>query len=137
MFKDDDVQRIRDSFAHLHRRKAETGAIFYNRLFEIAPEVRPLFKGDIKAQGIKLMEMLTVAIATLNDREGLAILLRKLGRQHKGYGVKDSHYDSVREALIWTLRTSLGDAFTPRLERAWTQLYNDIASVMIAASHAE
>ncbi|POR48871.1 globin domain-containing protein [Bosea psychrotolerans] len=137
MFKDDDVQRIRDSFAHLHRRKAETGAIFYNRLFEIAPEVRPLFKGDIKAQGIKLMEMLTVAIATLNDREGLAILLRKLGRQHKGYGVKDSHYDSVREALIWTLRTSLGDAFTPRLERVWTQLYNDIASVMIAASHAE
>ncbi|CAN7706945.1 globin family protein [Bosea sp. LjRoot9] len=137
MFKDDDVQRIRDSFAHLHRRKAETGAIFYNRLFEIAPEVRPLFKGDIKAQGIKLMETLTVAIATLNDREGLAILLRKLGRQHKGYGVKDSHYDSVREALIWTLRTSLGDEFTPRVEQAWTQLYTDIASVMIAASHAD
>jgi hemoglobin-like flavoprotein len=136
MFKDDDVQRIRESFAHLHRRKAETGEIFYNRLFEIAPEVRPLFKGDMKAQSVKLMEMLTVAIATLNDREGLAILLRKLGREHKGYGVKDSHYDRVGEALIWTLRTSLGDAFTPRLEQAWTQLYTDIANVMIAASHA-
>jgi hemoglobin-like flavoprotein len=137
MFKDDDVQRIRDSFAHLHRRKAETGAIFYNRLFEIAPGVRPLFKGDIKAQSIKLMEMLTVAIATLNDREGLAILLRKLGREHKGYGVKDSHYDSVGEALIWTLRTSLGDAFTPRVEQAWTRLYADIASVMIAANRED
>ncbi|AOO81116.1 globin domain-containing protein [Bosea vaviloviae] len=137
MYKDDDVQRIRDSFAHLHRRKAETGAIFYNRLFEIAPEVRPLFKGDIKAQGAKLMETLTVALATLNDREGLAILLRRLGRQHKGYGVKESHYDSVREALIWTLRTSLGDAFTPRVEQAWTRLYADIASIMIAASHED
>lgn len=137
MFKNDDVQRIRESFAHLHRRKAETGEIFYNRLFEIAPEVRPLFKGDMKAQSVKLMEMLTVAIATLNDRQGLAILLRKLGREHKGYGVKDSHYDRVGEALIWTLRTSLGDAFTPRLEQAWTQLYADIASVMIAASHAK
>jgi hemoglobin-like flavoprotein len=137
MYKDDDVQRIRDSFAHLHRRKAETGAMFYNRLFEIAPEVKPLFRGDLKAQSIKLMETLTVALATLNDREGLAILLRKLGREHKGYGVKDSHYDRVGEALIWTLRTSLGDEFTPQVERAWTRLYADIASVMIAASHAE
>ena len=125
---------IRESFAHLHRRKAETGALFYGRLFEIAPEVRPLFKGDIRAQGVKLMETLTVAVATLRDREGLAILLRKLGREHRGYGIKESHYDSVGAALIWTLRASLGPAFTPPVERAWTSLYGEIAGVMIAAS---
>jgi hemoglobin-like flavoprotein len=131
---EDDASLIRDSFAHLHRRKAETGALFYRRLFEIAPEVQPLFKGDIRAQGVKLMETLTVAIAALRDRDGLAALLRKLGREHKGYGVTDAHYDSVGAALIWTLRTSLGPEFTPQAERAWTELYGEIASVMKAAA---
>jgi hemoglobin-like flavoprotein len=130
---DDEVALIRESFAHLHRRKSESGALFYGRLFEIAPEVRPLFKGDINAQGVKLMEMLTVAIATLRDRDGLVALLRKLGRDHKAYGVKEEHYDSVGAALIWTMKSSLGQNFTPQLEKAWTSVYSEIASVMIAA----
>ena len=37
---ENDIALIRDSFAHLHRRKAETAQLFYDRLFEIAPEVR-------------------------------------------------------------------------------------------------
>lgn len=130
----DDVTLIRESFAHLHRRKPEAAALFYERLFEIAPEVRPLFKPDIRAQSVKLMETLTVAIATLNDPKGLAILLRKLGREHKSYGVRDSHYDSVGAALIWTLRSSLGSGFTPQIERAWAGLYGEIARIMIEAS---
>jgi len=132
----DDITLIRENFAHLHRRKAETAQIFYDRLFEIAPEVRPLFKGDIKAQGAKLMETLLVAIATLNDRAGLTILLQRLGRSHRGYHVEPRHYDHVGAALIWTLRTSLGEGFTPRVERVWTSLYGDIAATMIAAGKA-
>lgn len=130
---DADIKLVRESFAHLHRRKSETAALFYARLFEIAPEVRPLFKGDTAAQGVKLMETLTVAIATLRDPGGLTALLKKLGRGHRGYGVEERHYDSVGAALIWTLRTSLGPAFTPDIERAWRSLYDDIASTMIAA----
>lgn len=130
---DADIELVRESFAHLHRRKGETAALFYARLFEIDPEVRPLFKGDIAAQGVKLMEMLTVAIATLRDPGGLTTLLNKLGREHRGYGVEERHYDSVGCALIWTLGTSLGPAFTPEIERAWASLYRDIAGTMIAA----
>lgn len=133
---DHEIGLVRESFAHLHRRKIETAAMFYGRLFEIAPEVRPLFKGDIAAQGVKLMETLTVAIATLRDPGGLTALLKKLGRAHSGYGVEERHYDSVGAALIWTLQTSLGPAFTPELERAWTSLYRDIASAMIAAGRS-
>lgn len=129
-----DIALIRDSFAHLHRRKAETARLFYDRLFEIAPDVRPLFKGDIKAQGAKLMETLLVAIASLNDRPGLTILLEKLGRDHRAYQVEPRHYDKVGAALIWTLRTSLGAGFTPETERAWTTLYGDIAATMIGAA---
>jgi hemoglobin-like flavoprotein len=131
---ENDGTLIRESFAHLHRRKAETAAMFYDRLFAVAPETRSLFKGDMSAQGAKLMETLTVAIASLRDPQGLVILLKKLGREHKTYGVRDSHYDSVGSALIWTLKTSLGAGFTPQIERAWTELYGEIAGVMIAAA---
>ena len=133
---DSDTQLVRESFAHLHRRKAETAALFCRRLFEIAPETRPLFKSDLAAQGEKLMDMLTVALATLHDREGLVALLRKLGRQHVGYGVLDKHYDSVGEALIWTLRTSLGPAFTQETKRAWIELYGTMAKTMIEGARA-
>ncbi|HEY5795282.1 MAG TPA: globin family protein [Bosea sp. (in: a-proteobacteria)] len=133
---DAEIELVRESFAHLHRRKSETAALFYARLFEIDPEVRPLFKGDMAAQGVKLMETLTVAIATLRDPGGLTALLNKLGRGHRGYGVEEQHYDSVGTALIWTLQTSLGPAFTPEIERAWTALYRDIASAMIAAGRS-
>jgi hemoglobin-like flavoprotein len=133
---EDEIALVRESFAQLHRRKNETAELFYARLFEIAPEVRPLFKDDLAAQRINLMEFLAVAMATLRDPEGLTILLRKLGRNHRGYGVQEGHYDRVGEALIWTLRMSLGSGFTPELERAWTSLYGDIANIMIAAGRS-
>lgn len=133
----EDDALIRDSFAHLHRRKAESGTLFYRRLFEIAPDVRPLFKGDVRAQGVKLMETLTVAVAALGDRDGLAALLRKLGREHRAYGVRTRHYESVGQALIWTLKTSLGPGFSPQAEQAWVTLYGEIARVMIEAAGAD
>jgi hemoglobin-like flavoprotein len=64
----------------------------------------------------------------------LTILLDRLGRRHKGYGVEDRHYAVAREALLWTLRQSLGPACTPATERAWQELYDDIAGVMMTAS---
>ncbi|HEV7259818.1 MAG TPA: globin domain-containing protein [Bosea sp. (in: a-proteobacteria)] len=133
---DHDIELVRESFAHLHRRKVETAAMFYGRLFEIAPEVRPLFTKEIAEQSAKLMETLTVAMAALRDPEGLTALLRKLGRNHRSYGVEERHYASVEAALIWTLRASLGRGFTPQLERAWTSVYRHMAGIMIAAGRA-
>lgn len=136
MMTDDEIALVRESFAQLHRRRQETAALFYGRLFEIAPEVRPLFKDDLSVQRAALMEFLAVAMAALRDPDGLKILLRKLGRNHRGYGVDDRHYGHVGQALLWTLRMSLGEGFTPQLERAWTTLYAEIASTMMTAGRA-
>ena len=133
MMTPQDIALVRESFAHLHRRRAETTELFYGRLFAVAPDTRVLFKGDVQAQGVKLMEMLTVALAALNDRDGLTSLLKRLGRRHAAYGVTDAHYDKVGEALLWTLRTSLGPAHTPDIARVWGSLYADIAETMRSA----
>jgi hemoglobin-like flavoprotein len=119
-----DIALIRSNFAQLHRRKIETACLFYERLFTTAPSTRALFKNDIEAQ----------ALAMLNDPAGLTALLTRLGERHRGYGVRPSHYEAVRSALIWTLETSLGQEFTAQARAAWTELYDQMAATMLAAS---
>lgn len=128
-----DIALVRANFAQLHRRKIETACLFYERLFTTAPSTRALFKSDIELQAAKLMETLTVALAMLNDPGGLTALLTRLGERHRGYGVRPSHYEAVRSALLWTLETSLGHDFTAQARAAWTGLYDQMAATMLAA----
>ena len=111
---------------------AETAAeLFYGRLFEIAPEVKPLFKeSDMKEQGKKLMQMITVAVKGLDSLGELVPAVQKLGERHNGYGVEAGHYDSVGEALLWTLEKGLGDDFCADCKEAWTITYTTLAGVM-------
>ncbi len=112
-------------------------ALFYDRLFELEPSVRPLFKNDMVEQKKKLMQTLAVAVDGLNNLGRLVPVLQALGVRHHGYMVVDRHYDVVGEALLWTLREGLGDGFTRDVESAWTEVYGVIADVMkkAAADH--
>ena len=128
------VKLIKLSFVPLMSRKLEAGKLFYQRLFEIAPETRSMFKPDIDAQAEKLMQTLGLAISSLNDMPTLLGMLKSLGRQHVAYGVKEEHYAKVGAALLWTLEKMLGDAFTDEARIAWTDLYKTVAAVMYDAS---
>lgn len=104
--------------------------LFYNRLFEIDPSTKVLFKGDMEAQGRQLMEMITAAVNGLNDLDSLVPVVQGLGGRHGGYGVTEAHYGSVASALLWTLEQGLGEAFTPEVKTAWTETYMLLAGVM-------
>lgn len=115
----------------------ETAAeLFYGRLFELDPALRPLFKGDIREQGRKLMAMINVAVASLDRLDSIVPAVQDLGRRHKGYGVQPEHYATVAGALLWTLEKGLGDAFTPAVKEAWTQTYLVLAGAMQDAAAA-
>jgi hemoglobin-like flavoprotein len=131
------AQIVKLSFAQVMRNKDQVGMMFYDRLFEIAPEVRPLFKGDIAGQSRKLMDTLALAVGMLRDMPTLVMTLQGLARRHVGYGVRDEHYDKVGEALLWTLEQGLGDAFTPQVRGAWAALYTTVATVMRDAAKGE
>lgn len=131
------VQIIKLTFAQAMRDKDEVGRIFYDRLFTIAPEVKPLFKGDIAAQSRKLMDTLALAVGMLQDMPTLIISLEGLARRHVVYGVKDEHYDKVGAALLWTLEQGLGDAFTPQARDAWAALYAAVAKIMRDAARGK
>ena len=108
--------------------------MFYGKLFELDPSLKPLFKGDIAEQGRKLMSILNTAVNSLNDLPAIVPALQAMGRRHAGYGVQDAHYDTVAGALLWTLGAGLGDAFTDEVQAAWTETYVTLAGVMKEAA---
>lgn len=124
------IDIIRSSFAQVVYKRAELGLLFYERLFAIAPELKPLFKTDIREQARKLMDTLGVAVSALRDMPALTLTLQDLGRRHRGYGVSEKHYAKVGEALIWTLEKGLGPAFDAQTRTAWTELYRTVAATM-------
>lgn len=114
---------------------AETAAdLFYGRLFEIAPEVRPMFPENLKEQKKKLMTMLGTVVGNLHRLDVIVPAAQKLGKDHVNYGVKAEHYAPVGAALLWTLGQGLGDAFTPEVAGAWTEAYTVLKTVMIEAA---
>src|SRR5262245_52044761 len=110
---------VQTSFAQVRRIADAAAALFYRRLFELEPTLRSRFKGDLKEHGRKLMEMLTLAVKGLDRLEALLPALTALGRRHAGYGINEHDYETVGEALIWTLEQGLGPSFTPDIRAAW------------------
>lgn len=108
--------------------------LFYNRLFELDPELRPMFKGDMKEQGRKLMAMIEAAVNGLDNLGELTPAVEGLGRRHVTYNVKDEHYETVGAALIWTLEKGLGEAFTEDVKQAWVVVYTTLADLMKGAA---
>jgi hemoglobin-like flavoprotein len=125
---------VRDSFAKVTPIAPAAAAMFYDRLFVLDPALRPLFKGDMTEQGRKLMAMIGTAVANLHRLGDILPAVRDLGRRHAGYGVETSHYDTVANALLWTLEQGLGADFTPATRDAWAACYGAITSEMQAAA---
>ena len=110
---------------------AETAAqMFYGRLFFLDPSLRPLFRGDLREQGQKVMAMLSFTVNGLARLDELVPTVKALGRRHAAYGVRPEHYYTVGAALLWTLEQGLGAAFTPAVREAWVAAYGVLASTM-------
>ena len=122
---------VEQSYAEVKPIADVAAKLFYQRLFQIAPEVEPLFKGDIEEQGRKLMSVLTTAISLLRHPEKLGQALEQLGRRHRGYGVRPEQFVPVGEALIWTLEQGLKERFTSERRDAWLALYQGVTQAML------
>lgn len=114
----------------------EAAALFYGRLFELAPSYRRLFTTDQEEQGRKLMQMITMAVNGLPRLDTIVPAVEDLGRRHVKYEVTEVMYDTVGAALLWTLGQGLGDKFTPAVKEAWTETYNTLADVMKLAAYS-
>ena len=131
---EDDKQLVRDSWAKVVPISETAAELFYNRLFELDPSLRPLFRSDMTEQGRKLMGMITVAVNGLDRLDEIIPAVRALGKRHSGFGVTNDQYDTVAAALLWTLERGLGDAFTDDTRNAWIKTYTLLSTTMKEAA---
>jgi hemoglobin-like flavoprotein len=131
VFDPEQKHRLRKTFALVERQSHVAALVFYQRLFELDPMLRPLFKTDIEVQAAKLMDMLASALSLLEKSDELVEVLEELGARHVAYGVKNEHYATVGVALLSMLSTVLGREFDPQTRQAWTALYQFIAETML------
>lgn len=131
------IQLVQDSFEQVKPIAGTAADLFYDRLFELDPDLRPLFKADLSEQKHNLMTTLSFAVAGLSKPERILPAVRQLGARHAGYGVQTHHYQTVGEALLWTLSQGLGEQFTPPVEEAWTAVYTLLAQTMQENNHEQ
>src|SRR6266498_1442673 len=113
------IQAVQNSFRMLEP-VAETAMMkFYDRLFELDPMLRHLFRASREEQAKKLAQVLAVVVKSLGRPEQILGAVKDLGRRHVAYGVTNEHYATVGAALLWTLEQGLGDAFTPEVKDGW------------------
>ena len=129
------IKAIQESFAKVAPISEQAATLFYGRLFEIEPAVKPLFHSDMKEQGRKLMATLAVVVNNLNDLGAVLPAASALAKRHVAYGVQPAHYTPVGEALLWTLQQGLGAAWTSELAAAWSEAYGLLSEYMIAEAY--
>lgn len=127
-----EIALLRESYALLAENAEAAGATFYSKLFELAPEVRSLFRADIRNQGMRFFGALKAILDKLEDPRSLDESLRHLATGHAAVGIRVEHFKPMGEALIETMRATLGDDLTPEAEAAWRKAYAQIAEAMIA-----
>ncbi len=130
-----EIDLLRTSLRRLALASEQCALTFYDRLFEVAPETRSLFSGDMDKQTVKMMSTLGTIVSQIRDHDTLRPLLRDLAVRHVGYGVLPEHYGHIGETLFWTLGQQLGAEFTAETETAWRRAFDQLAARMIDAAY--
>jgi hemoglobin-like flavoprotein len=112
--------------------------LFYDKLFELDPALRPLFPDAMADQKTKLMKMISLAVEGLTNLEELVPKVENLGRRHATYfQVTPPMYATVGAALMDTLAKGLGDSWDDAHKEAWTIVYTVLSSAMINAGEVK
>ena len=129
------VQLVQQSFSKIVPISDQAAVIFYDRLFEIAPQVKSMFPSDMTEQRGKLMATLSAVVNGLNNLSSILPAASALAKRHVAYGARAEHYPVVGAALLWTLERGLGDSWTPDVANAWRAAYGTLSGFMIAEAY--
>jgi hemoglobin-like flavoprotein len=129
------VTLVQQTFAQVVPVADKAAEAFYDRLFDVASAVKPLFRGDMTEQRRKLMASLAVVVRGLSDLSSILPAASTLAKRHVDYGAKPEHYPVVGAALLWTLARALGPRWTPEVAAAWAAAYTTLSDFMIEAAY--
>ena len=128
------IELVQSSFSLVEPIIESAAMMFYDRLFQLDPSLRRMFRTPQAEQARKLAHVLTVVVKSLSRPQQILPAVEELGRRHSNYGVRPEHYATVGAALLWTLQSGLGEAFTPEVRDAWSSAYLFLSSTMQKAA---
>lgn len=131
----DQIQLLRSSLARLIPSCEAISLGFYDRLFTLAPSLRPLFPVDIAPQAEKLILMLAISIDLLEDRDSFDQACAELGERHVKYGALPEHYPVVCQLAIEEMARLAEPPLSPEEAEAWEMLLNIISASMIQGAN--
>jgi len=132
-----DVELLEESFDLVAAQGDELVRVFYDKLFEAAPSVQPLFADvDMERQRAALLNMLIVLRESLQDLDDIVPDLEELGARHVDYGAKPEHYPVVGEVLIGSMAQVAGDAWKSEYTAAWEEAFPVVQGVMLSGAAA-
>lgn len=122
---------IKQSFVQLTKDGSNVAESFYKNLFDMAPLIKPLFKGDPEILSIHFNELISKAADKVERFDELKIDLLALGKAHKTYKAQESHFEVVKSALLLSIQYELKGQCTELVVKAWKKHIEDISEVMI------
>lgn len=125
------IQLVQESYPLIQEMGDAVTRLFYGRLFESSPQLRPMFHGPIDVQARKFSAMLEALVDALPDLERMTGPLQAMGSRHVGYGVKPEHYAQVSQALVWALSQALEHEATQEVRQAWQALFDRVTALML------
>jgi hemoglobin-like flavoprotein len=99
--------------------------IFYDRLFDVHPLCKPLFVNGVDSIGKFLVQMMSMSLNQLEDKDKFKKSMQELAVRHCERGVKSVEYGIVGDVLFYSLAISLGhEVYTPAVDSCWKVLFS-------------
>src|SRR3984885_14468140 len=133
----DQVKLVQESFAKVAPISDQAAVIFYDRLFEVAPQVKAMFPVDMTEQRKKLMATLAVVVNGLAKLESILPAASALAQRHVAYGAKPAHYPVVGAALLWTREKGPGGPGPPGVAAAGPAASGPLSGFRIAEAYGK
>ncbi|XP_064107359.1 globin-like [Macrobrachium nipponense] len=122
------------------------GINFFIKLFREEPVIQSRFKGfqnkteeqlrtnrRLAAHASTVLHAITLLVDNLDDVSTLVELLKTTGENHCKRGIPKGDFELLAPVLVNFLKTSLGSAWSPLAEEAWTKAFKVINAVIISA----
>lgn len=125
------ISIVKESFEKVRPYSNRLTRVFYDQLFELNPDLRKLFKKDMREQRRKFIKAITYIVVNLHDAETIGAKIKSLANSHVLYGVKEEDYQTFNAALLFALSAALGDDFTPAIKDAWKASFATLTKIMV------
>jgi hemoglobin-like flavoprotein len=126
----DQIRLVQNSFDSAFPVYTRLTELFYEELFRLAPQVRPLFPDDLAPLRRKFVDMLASIVGLLERPDMFTSMVEDLGKRHARYGVRTEDFTPVGIALISALRKVMGERFDDNVAAAWGGLFVEVRRVM-------